>query len=844
MVNVVDGVVGSVVIDFGAGVSAKYCADVGFGVIAGIGFKLTQVLVMLQVLMGSFEQVLQVLVFIYAVEEINLNPTLLPNLTLGYHIFDSCASEMKALQSTLSIMSQQNEPVPNYRCPSEGSLVGFIGDLSSSTTYSMAQLLALYKYPQISYGAQDPVLSDRLRFPSFYRTVPSELSFFIGVAQLLRHFGWTWVGILTTDDDSGELALRELREVIGQVGGCIDFFHMIPPYLSSADPLNLGRVIETVRASTAQVIILYCSSLNAIHYFTSSEWETLPPKTWILSLAISNFFQYKFMVHLFHGSLAFVIQKEEIKGFKDFLHDVTPSKFPSDAALENLWEINFRCLLMDKKNINETDDPYDVYCSGKETFEMLQGYQNINYSLINSIHTAAYLLTHALHNMYSSDPRPGSGGAAWSLMKEQKPWKVNRFLQKIHFKTSFGHDIFFDDKGQVPAKYDILNWAYKSLRVLEVVKVGHLDLTAQPGQQLIINESAITWHVSGDQTNQTPRSVCSESCLPGYRKAPREGKPVCCFYCVPCANGEFSNRTDMENCMQCPEDQWPNAKKDGCNKRVIVFLSYSDILGVILFTVAIIFSVVNVGVLGIFLRHRDTPIVKANNRDLSYTLLTALILAFLCSLLFIGRPATWTCLIQQAAFGIIFTVAVSCVLAKTITVVIAFNATRPGSRLSRWLGSRVSGSIVLFCTLGEVTICLSWLLTAPPHPGTDIRSETGKMILQCDQGSVTAFYSVIGYMGLLALASFIVAFLARNLPDKFNEAKLITFSMLVFCSVWVSFFPAYISTKGKYMVAVEIFAILASSAGLLGCIFIPKCYIILFRQDINTREHLTLHTHL
>ncbi|XP_069086054.1 vomeronasal type-2 receptor 26-like, partial [Pleurodeles waltl] len=812
---------------------------------------------------ASFENLLQLLVFIYAVEEINRNPVLLPNLTLGYHIFDSCDSEMKALQSTLSIMSQQNEAVPNYRCQSEGALVGFIGDLSSSTTYSMAQLLALYKYPQISYGAQDPVLSDRLRFPSFYRTVPSELSFFIGVAQLLRHFGWTWVGILTTDDDSGELALRELREVIGQVGGCIDFFHMIPPYLSSADPLTLERVIEDVRTSTAQVIILYCSSINAIHYFSITEWKTLPPKTWILSMAISNFFEYEFIVDLFHGSLSFLIQNEEIKGFKDFLHEVTPSKFPSDTALETLWEMNFRCLLMDKKNINETDDPSDLYCSGKETFEMLKGYKNINYSQINSIHTAAYLLTHALHNMYSSEPRPGSGGAAWSSMKEQKLWKrsqvsnvkesihltqgdselVNRFLQKIHFKTSSGHDIFFDDKGQVPAKYDILNWAYKSYLVLKVIKVGHLDLTAQPGQQLIINESAITWHVSGDQKNQASRSVCSESCLPGSRKAPREGKPVCCFYCVPCADGEFSNRTDMENCMQCPEDQWPNAKKDGCNKRVIVFLSYSDTLGVMLFTVAIIFSAVTVVVLGIFLRHRDTPIVKANNRDLSYTLLTALILAFLCSLLFIGRPATWTCLIQQAAFGIIFTVAVSCVLAKTITVVIAFNATRPGSRLSRWLGSRVSGSIVLFCTLGEVTICLSWLLTAPPHPGTDTQSETGKMILQCDQGSVTAFYSVIGYMGLLASASFIVAFLARNLPDKFNEAKLITFSMLVFCSVWVSFFPAYISTKGKYMVAVEIFAILASSAGLLGCIFIPKCYIILFRQDINTRERLTLHNH-
>ncbi|XP_061447661.1 vomeronasal type-2 receptor 26-like [Rhineura floridana] len=803
------------------------------------------------------------LALVFAIQEINDNPQILPNITLGFHICDSYFQGKWTYQATMQLFSTKDRIFPNYKCDIKDNLIAIIGALHSETSQDIANVLGIYKIPQLVLVSAMadyqlvPLLTSQLLYSptpvmmvntvSFYTMVPNENLQYMGILLLIIHFKWRWIGVLVSNYETAEKFRQFMSSRFSQNGICFAFIEVIGDIGLDAtkeafDKWMMG-LYDQIMNSTANALVLYGESgfISFVRFllFQSEQKDSIQKpkgKVWIMSAQMelkSVDSQRTWDIQVLHGALSLAMHSNELQGFREFLQRRNPSSAKEDGFIRDFWAQAFDCAFPDSSMGEENGN----ICTGEERLENLPG-SFFKMSMTGhsyNIYNAVYAVAHALHAIYSSRSRTRAMmESERRILLTQQLWQLHQFLKHVSFNNSAGDKVSFDQNGVIVAGFNVINWVTFPNQSFVRVKVGKMESQVSVEQAFSINDDTIAWHNWFNQAQ--PLSECNDYCYPGYSKKKKE--PSCCYDCIRCPEGNMSDTKDMVVCYKCSDDHYPNKDQNSCIPKCVTFLSYEEPLGIGLAVAALSFSVITALVLGMFTKHHNTPIVKANNRNLTYTLLISLFLCFHCVLLFIGQPNKVTCLLRQTAFVIIFSVTVSCVLAKTITAVLAFMANKPGSTMRKWVGKTLANTIVLCCSLIQVGICAVWLSTSPPFPDMDMHSKTEEIVLACNEGSPIMFYCVLGYMGLLAIASFTVAFLARKLPNSFNEAKFITFSMLVFCSVWLSFVPTYMSTKGKYMVAVEIFSILSSSGGLLGCIFSLKCYIMMLRPELNNRDQL------
>ncbi|XP_030059831.1 extracellular calcium-sensing receptor [Microcaecilia unicolor] len=801
---------------------------------------------------------------IFAIEEINNTTTLLPNITLGYKIFDTCNTVSKALEATLSFVAQNKIDSLNLddfcNCSENiPSTIAVVGATGSGVSTAVANLLGLFYIPQVSYASSSRLLSNKNQYKSFLRTIPNDEHQATAMADIIEYFRWNWVGTIAADDDYGRPGIEKFREEAEERDICIDFSELISQYSEEKD---IQHVVEVIQNSTAKVIVVFSSGPDLEPLIKEIVQRNITGRIWLASeaWASSSLIAMPEFFHVIGGTIGFALKGGQIPGFREFLQKVQPTLSRSNGLVNEFWEETFNCRIVGNskspqgssaflKNHDEvnkarnTTAAFRPPCTGQENITSVETpYLDFTHLRISyNVYLAVYSIAHALQDVYTCTPGKGlfTNGSCADI-KKVEAWQVLKHLRHLNFTSNMGEQVDFNEFGDLIGNYSIINW-HQSPEDESIVfeEIGHYNVYAKKGERLFIDESKILW--SGF-SQEVPFSNCSRDCQEGTRKGIIEGEPTCCFECVACPDGEYSDETDASACEKCPPDSWSNENHTACIAKRIEFLSWTEPFGIALTLFAVLGIFLTSFVLGVFIKFRNTPIVKATNRELSYLLLFSLICCFSSSLIFIGEPQNWTCRLRQPAFGISFVLCISCILVKTNRILLVFEAKIPTSFHRKWWGLNLQFLLVFLCTFVQIVICVIWLYIAPPWSYRNHELEDETIFITCHEGSLMALGFLIGYTCLLAAVCFFFAFKSRKLPENFNEAKFITFSMLIFFIVWISFIPAYASTYGKFVSAVEVIAILASSFGLLACIFFNKIYIILFRPSRNTIEEVRCST--
>ncbi|KAM3930898.1 G-protein coupled receptor family C group 6 member A-like [Leptodactylus fuscus] len=809
--------------------------------------------------------IIEALAMIYAIEDIN-NSTLLPGITLGYEIYDSCSDGLKATQATLRIISNSVSMNSSADCNSTElipNIKAVVGEIYSEITTVVSKILSLHLIPQISPASSAVTLFDRLRFPSLLCTVPNDKHQTEAMVTLIRRYGWNWVGMIASDDDYGRSASSSLSLLFKRYGICTAFSKTIQAYVDHPDLATTVKDItdELINSSTNVVIVFVKGPIvrkifhRAIGLNISKIW--IASDSWAYSnevLSIENIEKIGTII-----GVNFI--SESVTGFSQYLQNLKPSqKGATNEFIQKYKELRFGCTKEYREYINcvnssSKDCVFDQSmllksskaCHNNVTNVYTENddflVQNIEWSTVYSTSLAVTAIAKAIRNIVCKHDtcQKNNTFTPRMLLEEIKSGNYSFNGMTFNFQPA-GYEnpnflLFHSEYKKSPtftlSDLEIqLLWAANLLRITVQSSEGARFFLSGLFQLSAVNFIKLTCTDCIIHFLQIPFSNCSKTCKPGRYK--KHSEITCCYECVPCAEGYYAPENDMTGCLKCLDTEYSINGSSQCKNRTKEYFYWSNPFAITLMTFSSIGFLV-VSVIGIlFAKYMDTPAVKAAGGYCTYILNISLLVSLAGSVLFIGEPLEIICKIRQPLFGISFTIVISCILVKSLRIILAFES---GNRGKRVMASAIKPiAIIIFLTVIQLAICTIWLMLKSPSVST-IRKIPELLILQCDEGSYLAFGIMLGYIGLLALICFLLAYKGRKLPEKYNEARCITFSMLVYMFVWILFIPIYMNnTSSAYLSAVQIIAILGSNYGVIGCHLLPTCYIILFKSKRNTRE--------
>uniref|UniRef100_A0A671TNZ2 Taste receptor, type 1, member 1 n=1 Tax=Sparus aurata TaxID=8175 RepID=A0A671TNZ2_SPAAU len=702
----------------------------------------------------------------FAVEEINNSTgpqSLLPGVKLGYQIYDGC-SKSAAVLAAVDLLEQwgpltsgtQRDKDSNFTDNGQRGLA-LIGPDSSSKTLTPAVLLGSYLIPQISYESSNEKLSNKFVYPSFFRTIPSDKNQVAAIIQLLVHFNWTWVAVLSSDNDYGLDGMQSLTTQAPDSGICIAYQGIIPAY-SDDNKQNMRIIVQNLLKTKVNTIVVFSSKEKFSNLVPFVIEEKMTDKVWIGSedWSASSLISSIPGVQSIGTVLGVSIKYSNISGFQEFEAKVLEDAMDQDVSRANTNSGNY-CL-----------QSTDVYNLARMGFPL----EKHDVTSSANVYKATYALAHALHQALGCD----SGECQ---RRRVYPWELLSWLKQVQF-TFQNTSVYFDANGDPPTGYDIVCWIWRGPN-WSVREVG--SFSPNP-TSLTINADLIEWHNTGESSQVRPsESICSPPCPSGHRKL-LTGQHTCCFDCLPCPAATFLNLSDPTTCQQCQSEEWAPPSSVQCLKRSVLLLTWDDPLAIaLLFFLASCLLMTSSSAV-ILLLNLNTPVAKSAGGRTCLLMLAALTAAAMSSLCHFGQPSPLACILKQPLFMFSFTVCLACITVRSLQVVCIFKfASKLPPVYDKW--AKKSGPEITIFLVSATLLVISVFRVAlnPPKPSQDLNFYHDSIVLECSN--------------TLSPGSAI----ELDLPANYNEAKSITFSLMVYMISWMSFFTLYLISRGPFTIS-------------------------------------------
>ncbi|XP_043847098.1 taste receptor type 1 member 1 [Dromiciops gliroides] len=745
----------------------------------------------------------------YAIEEINNSSSLLPNITLGYELYDSC-SKSANLYAALSVISQPRSnhiKVPETFFNYYPKAVAVIGPDSTDMTSLSASLLSTFLIPQISYETTSVMFSNKENYPSFLRTIPSDKHQVQMIMVLLKTFGWSWISVIGSDNDYGSQGLQMLEDLTTEQEICIAYKDFVP-VSAEADDDTMKNMMLSLKESGAQVVVVFCDKRTAHIFFKAVVLRNVTDKVWLATEAwsLSTYITQVPGISRIGTVIGVAIQQRQVLGIKEFEEAYTQAKKTSNPS------------------VNPAQDGDDQICNQQLSF-MMEIDSELSESSMNAaynVYTAVYAVAHGLHQLLGCP----SGVCNASRIY---PWQLLEEIKKVNFMLH-GNPVSFDENGDPVTGYDFVTWDWNGPNWTFKI----IGASTQYPVHLHIDVTKIRWH-RGE--NQVPPSVCSEECPAGEARRIL-GLHHCCFECVRCAAGTFLNSSNQYTCQPCGKEEWSPAGSQTCFSRTVEFLAWNHPVSVVLIGANTLLLLLLAGVAGLFARHLDTPVVRSAGGRMCFLMLGSLAGAGCSPYCFLGEPTALTCLLRQTVFALGFAAFLSCLTVRSFQLLFIFKlSAKMPTFYHSWVQNHGPRTFVVVSSSLQLLICIIWLVAWTPVPTKEYKHFPELVMLECSQGSSPGFILSNIYTVLLSVSCFTSSYVGKDLPENYNEAKCITFSLLLYFVSWIGLTTTTAVYHGKYLPAINALVIMSSLSGVFSGYFLPKCYVILCRPDLNTTEY-------